>query len=103
MGNYRLELNQIINNLTLLTLLYRCRVDYLHGQTTFDSHNLEVVVMPGRPRIMMGREEGRSDSGWLEVVENSSLSLSCVSEGGRPRPNLTWWLDDKRLEAGYQR
>ena len=51
----------------------------------------------------MGMEEVLTDSGWLEVVENSSLSLRCVSEGGMPRPNLTWWLDDTRLEAGQER
>ena len=89
--------------LTETTHLSRCRVDYLHGQTTFDTHNLEVVVLPGKPRILMGTEEMVTDSGWLEVVENSSLSLRCVSEGGMPRPNLTWWLDDTRLEAGQER
>ena len=79
--------------------MFRCRVDYLHDQTTFHSHNLAVVEEAGRPRIMMGSVEvSQGDVGWLEVKENSSLRLRCVSEGGRPPPNLTWWLDNTRLE-----
>ena len=83
--------------------MYRCRVDYLHGQTTFHSHNLAVLEEAGRPRIMMGSvEASQGDLGWLEVRENSSLRLRCVSEGGRPPPNLTWWLEDTRLDQNYK-
>ena len=88
-------------------LFCSCRVDYLHGQTTFHTHNLAVLEEPGRPRIMMGpvevSQEGEEEElGWLEVRENSSLRLRCVSEGGRPPPNLTWWLDNTRLDPRYQ-
>ena len=80
-----------------------CRVDYLHGQTTFHTHNLAVLEEPGRPRIMMGPVEVSQEGvGWLEVRENSSLRLRCVSQGGRPPPNLTWWLDNTRLHQTYQ-
>ena len=79
----------------------RCRVDYLHGQTTFHSHQLTVLEEAARPRIMMGSVEVSTESlGWLEVKENTSLGLRCVSEGGVPPPNITWWLDDTRLEQG---
>ena len=50
---------------------------------------------------MMGSVEVSTESlGWLEVKENTSLGLKCVSEGGVPPPNITWWLDDTRLEQG---
>ena len=81
--------------------LSRCRVDYIHGQTTFDSHNLELVELPGQPRILLGSQE--VTSGWLEVKENSSVSLLCVSEGARPPANITWWLDDILLEDSSER
>ena len=42
-------------------------------------------------------------SGWVKVKENSSLLLSCVSEGGRPEPNITWWMDSTQLAGSYQR
>ena len=81
----------------------RCRVDYNRQQTTFHSHNLAVLEEAGRPRIYMGSVEvSQEDVGWLEVRENSSLRLRCVSEGGRPPPNLTWWLDNTRLDHSYQ-
>ena len=83
-----------------------CRVDYIHGQTTFHTHNLAVLVEAGRPRIMMGSVEVSQEEeevGWLEVRENSSLRLLCVSEGGRPPPSLSWWLDDTRLDQSYVR
>ena len=38
----------------------------------------------------------------LEVRERTRLRLRCVSEGGRPPPNLTWWLDNTRLDPRYQ-
>ena len=55
---------------------------------------------------MMGSVEVSQEEeevGWLEVRENSSLRLLCVSEGGRPPPNLSWWLDDTRLDQSYVR
>ena len=84
--------------------MFRCRVDYIHGQTTFQTHNLAVLEEAGRPRIMLGSVmvSQEEEVVRLEVRERTSLRLRCVSDGGRPPPNLTWWLDNTRLDPSYQ-
>jgi len=85
---------------------YRCRVDYIHGQTTFDSNHLTVITLPHQPSIVISKtgetRDGHSLDTWLQVVENSSLQLECRCHGGHPRPRLTWWIDSHLLDDSYQ-
>ena len=84
------------------TLACRCRVDYLHGQTTFDSSALAVTLLPPVPVISVGpgliRDPGDT---WLQVMEDTRLELECRVRGGRPLPSLTWWIDSHPLDMEY--
>ena len=77
-------------------------MDYLHGQTTFDSSLLAVTMLPPVPVITVGpglvRDPGDT---WLQVMEDASLELECRVRGGRPLPSLTWWIDSRPLDQEY--
>jgi len=82
---------------------YRCRVDYLRGQTTFDTNLLSVITLPSPPTLLLDDrlEVGDESDKWIQVTENSSLTLECRSRGGMPRPKITWWLDNVLLDDSY--
>ena len=83
--------------------LFRCRVDYLHGQTTFDSSRLAVTLLPPVPVISVVSPVIIRDPGdtWLQVREDTSLELECRVRGGRPLPSLSWWIDSHPLDQQY--
>ncbi|XP_035704569.1 nephrin isoform X2 [Folsomia candida] len=58
------------------------------------SVHLSVQYPPGAPRID-GYNEG-------EIIrENQSVSLTCISRGGNPSPELIWYKNDVRIDSTY--
>lgn len=61
---------------------------WLHFQ--FNLIHFDFTDRPKPPYLLI--DSRRLDAGniFVPVKENSELSLACVSEGGNPKPTLTW-------------
>ncbi|XP_022254721.1 nephrin-like isoform X2 [Limulus polyphemus] len=62
------------------------------GDTVVESHVLSVLYPPDPPSIF-GYTEGNS------IRAGERLRLSCVSNGGNPPPDLTWFKEDQKVES----
>lgn len=80
--------------------VYRCRVDFRNTPTRNAKVNLTIVVPPDIPVIYHNSRGQRANS--LEVFnQGSKIALKCEVSGGRPRPSLTWYLDNVVLDNTY--
>uniref|UniRef100_T1HAH0 Ig-like domain-containing protein n=1 Tax=Rhodnius prolixus TaxID=13249 RepID=T1HAH0_RHOPR len=63
------------------------------------TYSSTVSVPSEKPRIV--DERGKTLSAVAgPYEEGSSMSLTCVVSGGRPRPELSWWLDGAEIKSG---
>ncbi|KAI5706372.1 hypothetical protein M8J75_007487 [Diaphorina citri] len=80
--------------------VYRCRVDFRNTPTRNAKVNLTIIVPPEIPVIYHNSRGQRANS--LEVFnQGSKIALKCEVSGGRPRPSLTWYLDNVVLDNTY--
>uniref|UniRef100_A0A8D8SKZ5 Protein turtle homolog A n=2 Tax=Cacopsylla melanoneura TaxID=428564 RepID=A0A8D8SKZ5_9HEMI len=80
--------------------VYRCRVDFRNTPTRNAKVNLTIIVPPDIPVIYHNSRGQRANS--LEVFnQGSKIALKCEVSGGRPRPSLTWYLDNVVLDNTY--
>ncbi|EFX82716.1 hypothetical protein DAPPUDRAFT_48816 [Daphnia pulex] len=79
--------------------IYRCRVDFGRSPTRNVLVQLTVVVPPGKIRIIEDNRQVSSVIGPYD--EGAQLSLNCIVTGGRPRPEVSWWLDNKLVDHTY--
>ncbi|EDW59180.1 protein turtle homolog B isoform X1 [Drosophila virilis] len=79
---------------------YRCRVDFRNSPTRNLKINLTVIVPPDRPIIY---EPNRHDktSNVESFNEGNDIVLACEVSGGRPRPNVTWYLDNTVIDESF--
>lgn len=81
--------------------LYRCRVDFRNSPTRNAKINLTVIVPPERPVIFDGKRRDRTKL--LEPYnEGSDVVLVCEVTGGRPRPKVTWYLENTVIDDSYE-
>ncbi|XP_026817002.1 uncharacterized protein LOC113556330 isoform X2 [Rhopalosiphum maidis] len=102
--------------------LYRCRVDFRLAQTRNSKVNLTVIVPPDRMEIMdlatgrqlLRRQDGdsvnsKNDRGSEAsttttttvvgpYVEGSDVRVRCRVYGGKPRPRVAWFRDNRLLK-----
>ncbi|XP_062126409.1 protein turtle homolog A [Drosophila sulfurigaster albostrigata] len=80
--------------------VYRCRVDFRNSPTRNLKINLTVIVPPDRPIIY---EPNRHDktSNVESFNEGNDIVLACEVSGGRPRPNVTWYLDNTVIDESF--
>ncbi|EFX71285.1 hypothetical protein DAPPUDRAFT_60359 [Daphnia pulex] len=78
---------------------YRCRVDFGRSPTRNVLVQLTVVVPPQKIRIIEDNRQVSSVIGPYD--EGDQLSLNCIVTGGRPRPEVSWWLNDKLVDHTY--
>ncbi|EDV92962.1 hemicentin-1 [Drosophila grimshawi] len=80
--------------------VYRCRVDFRNSPTRNLKINLTVIVPPDRPIIY---EPNRHDktSNVESFNEGNDIVLACEVSGGRPRPNVTWYLDNAVIDESF--
>ncbi|TDG44787.1 hypothetical protein AWZ03_008761 [Drosophila navojoa] len=80
--------------------VYRCRVDFRNSPTRNLKINLTVIVPPDRPIIY---EPNRHDktSNVESFNEGNDIVLACEVTGGRPRPNVTWYLDNTVIDESF--
>ncbi|XP_076645161.1 neural cell adhesion molecule 1 [Halictus rubicundus] len=80
--------------------IYRCRVDFKNSPTRKQKMNLTVIVPPSRPVILDATT--RNISSIEEIYnEGSDVNLICEVQGGRPPPNLTWYLENTVIDESY--
>ncbi|XP_064119499.1 synaptogenesis protein syg-2-like [Macrobrachium nipponense] len=77
--------------------LYRCRVDFQKSPTRNARTNVSVIIPPNSPTIL-------SENG-LQVYttvgpydEGATMTLICNVKGGKPPPQVTWWMDRKLVD-----
>ncbi|XP_043272847.1 neural cell adhesion molecule 1-like [Venturia canescens] len=82
--------------------IYRCRVDFKDSPTKNYKINLTVIVLPEKPVIRANPQ--RSSAKILEPInEGGELSLLCEVDGGKPPPQVAWYLENKLLDDTYER
>ncbi|GLV36530.1 sidestep IV [Carabus blaptoides fortunei] len=81
--------------------IYRCRVDFKDSPTRNLKINFTVIVPPERPVIYDGKRRDRSNL--LEPYnEGADVNLICEVVGGRPRPRVTWFLENSVIDDSYE-
>ncbi|XP_037072922.1 nephrin-like isoform X2 [Pollicipes pollicipes] len=81
--------------------LYRCRVDFLHSPTRNSRVNLTVIVPPDPPVLYDGQGRlVRQVAGPFR--EGQTATITCVTGGGSPSPNVTWWSGNALLDRSWQ-
>ncbi|XP_034137739.1 protein turtle homolog A isoform X3 [Drosophila guanche] len=81
--------------------VYRCRVDFRNSPTRNLKINLTVIVPPDRP-IIYGQNRHEKASNVESFNEGNDIVLSCEVSGGRPRPNVTWYLDNTAIDESFE-
>ncbi|XP_052899973.1 hemicentin-1 [Anopheles moucheti] len=81
--------------------MYRCRVDFRNSPTRNLKINFTVIVPPDRPIIYDSRRREKANT--VEPYsEGSDIALICEVKGGRPRPNVTWYLDNSVIDESFE-
>ncbi|XP_070493801.1 neural cell adhesion molecule 2 [Chironomus tepperi] len=81
--------------------MYRCRVDFRNSPTRNLKINFTVIVPPQKPVIYDARRRDRTKL--IEPYnEGSDVTLICEVSGGRPRPNVTWYLENTVIDESFE-
>nr|XP_012222068.1 PREDICTED: hemicentin-1-like isoform X2 [Linepithema humile] len=81
--------------------VYRCRVDFRNSPTRNFKVNLTVIVPPAKPIIYDAKR--RDMSKLLEAYpEGADLFLVCEVHGGKPRPQVSWYLQSQNIQASTE-
>ncbi|CAD0203702.1 unnamed protein product [Chrysodeixis includens] len=81
--------------------VYRCRVDFKNSPTRNLKVNFTVIIPPNRPTIFDAKRRDRTKL--VEPYnEGSNVLLICEVEGGRPRPRVTWYLENVVIDDSFE-
>jgi hypothetical protein len=76
-------------------------VDFKKGRTVNTVITLKVILPAGEPLIT--DSEGNEMKGLIGPFnEGDALSLTCSSNGGQPRPQLSWWRDYNLIDDSFE-
>ncbi|XP_054168583.1 synaptogenesis protein syg-2-like [Oppia nitens] len=79
---------------------YRCRVDYRRARTVNRILKLNVIVPVSKVVIYDDSRNRISDIAG-PFNEDSSVNLTCESEGGNPSPTVKWWRGSALSDESY--
>ncbi|KAJ0173851.1 hypothetical protein K1T71_011000 [Dendrolimus kikuchii] len=80
--------------------VYRCRVDFKNSPTRNLKVNFTVIIPPSRPTIYDAKRRDRTKL--VEPYnEGSNVLLICEVDGGRPRPRVTWYLENVVIDDSF--
>ncbi|KAL4705371.1 hypothetical protein ACJJTC_016564, partial [Scirpophaga incertulas] len=80
---------------------YRCRVDFKNSPTRNLKVNFTVIIPPNRPKIYDAKKKDKANL--VEPYnEGSNVHLICEVEGGRPRPRVTWYLENEMIDDSFE-
>jgi len=81
--------------------LYRCRVDFKSAPTRNSLVNLTVLVPPSSLNIIDSNgQEIKNLVGPYQVA--SITRLRCLSSGGDPSPEVTWWKENRLIDNSFE-
>ncbi|XP_063831610.1 hemicentin-1 [Ostrinia nubilalis] len=81
--------------------VYRCRVDFKNSPTRNLKVNFSVIIPPNRPKIYDAKKKDKANL--VEPYnEGSNVHLICEVEGGRPRPRVTWYLENEMIDDSFE-
>ncbi|CAH0400396.1 unnamed protein product [Chilo suppressalis] len=81
--------------------VYRCRVDFKNSPTRNLKVNFTVIIPPNRPKIYDAKKKDKANL--VEPYnEGSNVHLICEVEGGRPRPRVTWYLENEMIDDSFE-
>ncbi|XP_049877561.1 hemicentin-1-like [Pectinophora gossypiella] len=81
--------------------VYRCRVDFKNSPTRNLKVNFTVIIPPERPTIYDAKRRDRTKL--VEPYnEGSNVLLICEVTGGRPRPRVTWYLENVVIDDSFE-
>ncbi|XP_059218183.1 protein turtle homolog A [Stomoxys calcitrans] len=81
--------------------VYRCRVDFRNSPTRNLKINLTVIVPPEKPAIYKPIRHEKT-SNVESFNEGNDIVLICEVAGGRPLPNVTWYLDNTVIDESFE-
>jgi len=81
--------------------VYRCRVDFKSAPTRNSLVNLTIIAPPRTLNIIdSGGQELNKMAGPYTV--GSRVVLRCLSTGGNPLPEVTWFKDKRQIDISYE-
>lgn len=78
--------------------LYFCRVDFRMQPTKTTRVSLTVVVPPTGVSVFVGGSSQPVSSVVGPYQEGAVVELTCVAQGGKPRPAVVWYKDSELLD-----
>ncbi|KAK7073996.1 hypothetical protein SK128_004911 [Halocaridina rubra] len=77
--------------------LYKCRVDFRRQPTKTTRVSLSVLIPPRRVFLVSNGVPVTTVIGPFR--EGDKTSLTCVSQGGWPRPRVLWYMEGRLIDA----
>ncbi|CAL4125964.1 unnamed protein product [Meganyctiphanes norvegica] len=80
---------------------YECRVDFKKSPTQSSFVNLTIIDPPKGVEIFDSHTGPAQDGVLGPYREGNAVAFACLSRGGSPLPNVTWWRGDMLLPSEW--